>query len=327
VSELDAYFRAVEDVDAAAATGLVLALLEQGTPVERITAEVLAPAQVRVGQRWERGQWSVADEHAATAVTEAALAALTAAAGRRPLPLARHVLVACAEGEWHALPARMAATLAGSSGDRVTVLGPALPAEQLQRRLEQGDVDLVALSCTLATNLVGAARSVAAAHAAGVPVVAGGLAFGTTPLRAYAVGADAWAPDVAGLRSLRPDLVGRPTVIPTQVLLLEQVGDAALALAEARVRGALGSGQVTPDEAVEHLRHLARAAAAALLTRDPSVLDEAMGWIGAVGGCRLRQDVMALYAHVLADTVEPEAPAAAVLLRRAADGLAPARAS
>ena len=109
------YFRAIEAFDVHGANDLVIELLDEGTPMGRITTEVLAPAQVRVGQLWESGRWSVADEHVATSITEGALSALTHAAVPRRGAHTRHVAVVCVEGEWHSLPARMAAAVAGAS--------------------------------------------------------------------------------------------------------------------------------------------------------------------------------------------------------------------
>jgi methanogenic corrinoid protein MtbC1 len=53
----------VADVDAIGATDVVMDLLESGAAPAQITREVLGPAQVRVGELWEQGKWSVADEH------------------------------------------------------------------------------------------------------------------------------------------------------------------------------------------------------------------------------------------------------------------------
>ena len=185
------YFGAIEASDVHRASDLVLGLLDAGTSIGKITKEVLAPAQVRVGQLWQSGWWSVADEHVATSITERALSALTHAATPRRGVHTRHVAVACAEGEWHSLPARMAAAAAGATGEaRVTILGPSLPAEQLHHRLSAGDIDVLALSCTMPTNLIGAARCIAAAHDIGIPVIIGGRALGSLPLRAHAIGAD-----------------------------------------------------------------------------------------------------------------------------------------
>jgi methanogenic corrinoid protein MtbC1 len=235
---LERYFQTVVDVDAIGVTEIVMDLLESGAAPGKIIHEVLGPAQVRVGELWEQGVWSVADEHADPAVTETPLAALAAATTRRTTAQ-RHVVMAYAEGEWHTLPARMAASVVAAAGDvRVTMLGPSLPAEHLGRRLAAADVDLLALSCTLPTNLIGAARSIAAAHAAGVPVIAGGRAFGSTSRRAQALGADAWAANAPHLSGPVPGLTGIDREIPLEALLLDGVGEATVALACDRMVGA-----------------------------------------------------------------------------------------
>ncbi len=326
------YFRSVSNVDARAASDLVLELYDEGMPVGDITAGVLGPAQVRVGQLWEQGTWSVADEHAATAITESALSSLTyASAPPRPTTAEHHLLMACVEGEWHTLPARMAATVAAATGSvRVTVLGPSLPADQLGRRLASGDVDVLALSCTLPTNLLGAARCIAAAHDADVPVVVGGRAFGATPHRAYALGADAWAADPVVLQATPVERVGRTCDVSTEVLLLDGIDDSLVALAFDRLVAAFPRlSTMTPwqqDRTREDLRWMARHAAAALLTSDWTILDELFAWLTRLLGDRVPATVIAASAHLLADTVEPDAPQGAAGLRRAAAALEPPQA-
>lgn len=322
---LEAYFRTVTDVDEAEATRVVLTLLDEGTPLERITAEVLGAAQVRVGRLWEQGRWSVADEHAATAVTETALSALAAAARRRPSQQRRHVLLACAQGEWHTLPARMAATLAGTHDVRVTVAGPSMPADQLGRRLSAGDVDVLALSCTLPTNLLGAAHCVRAAHEAGVPVVAGGRAFGDTPRRALAIGADGWSARPAALATMPLAISGRDPRITPEMVLLDTVDDATvLAAYDLLVRAVPGLGAASAYEqgrTRESLRWMARFAGASVLVDDASILDDCFAWLGRVLDGRVPEPVAATAAHVVADRVQHFAPSGASALRQAADRL------
>lgn len=324
----EAYFSALAGVDATRASDVVLDLLYEGSPVDRITSEVLAPAQVRVGELWAQGRWTVADEHAATAVTETALSALSAATSRRRGTRPRHVVVACAEGEWHTLPARMAATVAASGEVRVTVLGPSVPADHLGQRLAAGDVDVLALSCTVPPNLLGAARCVRAAHQAGVPVIAGGRAFGSTPRRAHAVGADAWAADPGVLAGPTPPLAGRDPVISNEAELLDAVDDGTVAMAYERLLAAVPTQQHLPPlqqaRTREDLRWMVRFAGAAVVTSDETVLDEYLAWCGALlGGRTPRQDI-ATSALLVADTVEAFAPSGALLLRRAADRMVPA---
>ncbi len=324
---LERYFQAVAAVDAIGAIEIVMDLLESGAAPDQITHEVLGPAQVRVGDLWEQGVWSVADEHAATAVTETALAALAAATTRRTTAQ-RHVVMACAEGEWHTLPARMAASVVAAAGDvRVTMLGPSLPAEHLGRRLAAGDVDLLALSCTLPTNLIGAARSIAAAHAAGVPVIAGGRAFGLTFRRAQAVGADAWAADTPDLSGPVPGLTGIDREIPLEALLLDGVSDATVALAYDRMIGAFPRLEaMTPFQQArtrDDLRWMARFTAATVLTAEVTILDEFLSWLGRVLSSKV--PVLATSAHLVADVVEPQAPVGSSCCTRRPRGLSSVR--
>lgn len=317
------YFRVVAEFDVQRASDLVLELLDGGVPMERIITEVLAPAQVRVGGLWESGRWSVADEHVATSITEGALSALTHAATPRGVAHTRHVAVACVEGEWHSLPARMAAAIAGADSDlQVTMLGASLPSDQLRRRLSSGDIDALALSCTLPTNLIGAARCIAAAHDVDVPVIVGGRSFGRSPHRAEAVGADCWAVDARALMGPLPDLAGRPAQVSPEALLLDAVDDATISLAYDRMVGAFPrlSNLSTYQQARtrEDLRWMARFTAAALLTEDASIIEDLLRWLCGLLDGAVPASIITTSAHLLAETLEPEAASGAALLSNAA---------
>jgi methanogenic corrinoid protein MtbC1 len=326
----DDYFDALRRVDPAAASDHVLGLLDEGVPLATIVTDVLAPAQVRVGEMWEAGAWGVADEHAATAVTETALISLVAAAPPAPSRTrAPHVALACAEGEWHTQPARMAGAIAQAAGARVTLLGPSLPAAQLGRRLRAGDVDVLALSCTLPTNLLGAALCIREAHAAGVPVVAGGGAFAGRAARALAIGADAFAVSADALAGPVPALLGRSVDVPTEVFVLDgadrctldDVYEQLVALHPGLT--ALSAEQQTRTR--EDLQWMARFAAAAVLTGDRDVLDDFLAWTRRVLDAQVTPAVLATGAAVLAEAFDPVAPVGARLLRAAAAGPVPER--
>lgn len=153
--------------------------------------ELVGRAQHEVGRLWQSNTWTVAQEHIATGISESVLLAVGASVDE---PGDRgHVLVVCADGEWHLLPARLLAEELADAGFRVTFGGGSMPAEHLVDTVRDLTPDVVAVSCTLSLNLAGAARTVAAVHAAGRPALVGGAAFGTDPARASAVGADAWA--------------------------------------------------------------------------------------------------------------------------------------
>lgn len=156
---------------------------------------LLAAVQREVGSRWEDQSWSIADEHAATATVDLALAA-AALRIPAPEPPRGRVVVACAEEEWHVLPGRMLAEQLRARRWDVTFLGGSIPSDHLGAYLATHRPLAVALSCSIPIHLPGAWRSIDAARAAGVPVIAGGAAFGGTARRARAIGADAWAATV-----------------------------------------------------------------------------------------------------------------------------------
>ncbi|WP_233605807.1 B12-binding domain-containing protein [Micromonospora sp. Llam0] len=91
--------------DEVAALALAEELLAAGVPAESVLLDLIAPAQVQVGRWWQRNEWSVAQEHAATHVSELMVAAVTTWAA--PRPHRGRVIVACLDGEWHALPMRL----------------------------------------------------------------------------------------------------------------------------------------------------------------------------------------------------------------------------
>jgi methylmalonyl-CoA mutase cobalamin-binding subunit len=114
----------------------------------------------------------------------------------------RHVVVACAEGDDHSLPARMVAAYLTYVGWRVIFLGATLPADDLGAYLADEQPAVLLLSCSSTANLVGARACVRVSHDAGVPVVVGGRAFGAGPGRAQAIGADVWINDPTALDEL-----------------------------------------------------------------------------------------------------------------------------
>ncbi|MEV0897414.1 cobalamin-dependent protein [Actinoplanes sp. NPDC049802] len=185
------YLGLVADGDELAATRLITELLDHGVPAERIIVDLIGATQRRVGELWAANEWSVAREHAATAVSERAVA--TVAARTSPYPSRGRITLACVDGEWHGLPARMLAELLRLGGWRVDFLGASVPGRHLITHLHQTGPDAVALSCTIPTRLPRAHAAIAACRAAGVPVIAGGRGFGPGGRYAARLGAHAWA--------------------------------------------------------------------------------------------------------------------------------------
>lgn len=201
-------FRCLEALDPHRATHLIRDAVLGGESIQRLVTEVLAPAQHRVGERWQGGEWSIAQEHAATAIVDdlLGLLAVDVPRGRRGT-----VVLICAEGEWHVTPARMAALLWRADGWRVDFLGASTPPRHVRRTLGELRADLVAISCTLPLALPGAARVADALADLGLPVLGGGRAFGPDPHRAEALGFSGWAGSAVDAPALFERAMDRPT--------------------------------------------------------------------------------------------------------------------
>lgn len=302
--EVGALLDRFETADRQAAGALVEDLISDGLSLEEI-ADVLLPRLLReVGERWESGRWTVAQEHLASDAADRALTRLA----ERTTPtttVRRTLLVACAEGEWHTLAARVVGLCFQSAGWQVRLLGASVPAGQLVAAIYDTGPDLVAISCSLPANLPGAHRMIMAARETGTPVVVGGRAFGSDDRLARRLGAHGWAVSAMQLLSLAEepeDLLNGPTV---------EVGPAAadLAAIEAaeddivrRLSRELGMHYAEDGELASGGVWLLRTLKSALLCNEPTMLTEQLSW----------QDRRAALGHALGSTVLGEALAAAL---------------
>jgi methanogenic corrinoid protein MtbC1 len=281
---LDKYTSAALAGDRTGAAELAAGLVRAARTPEQLITRLLAPSQVDVGNRWLERMCSVGAEHTATFVTESILASITV--GLEPLVPVGRIIMVCAEGEWHGLPARMASELLMLQGWRVTYLGPATPAAHLRAYLADAEADAVGVSCSITANLPGAARTVHVARQLGFTVLAGGQAFGNSSRRARAIGADGWAPaidehfDLDALvwpRGAEPDPDGEWALIDHD----------RLEVTRRAMRWLSSHGHDTWIDSSDWLEHVAsdvedvvRHASAALLCDDVTVLRDHRRWLG-----------------------------------------------
>lgn len=275
--------------DSRRGAGQVLRMLDDGVPAETIITDLLAPAQREVGERWHRNELGVADEHLVTGVTESALHAL---AGAETVPgTTGLVVVACAEGDWHALSARMFAEQLRGRGVVVAFLGPSTPADHVARFVKRHRPDALAISCSLPIFYGGIARLTDVAHGFGVPVLAGGRALHDAPERADRLGVDAYAEDIdealatlAGWRKRPPVLRPDATPLPVDAIELEgragELGAAAFGELVRRFPPLAGYDAQQVARTREDLVFIVQFVAAALLVDDPSVLTTFLDWLG-----------------------------------------------
>jgi len=306
--------------DATSAVRLALSLLDQGASTESVVVDLLGAAQLESGQRWLRNQWSVADEHVVSGVTQRSLDAIANSA--QPGVASGSVVVACAEGDWHSLPAQMFAEVLRSHGFAVSFLGASTPASHVARHLARVRPDALVVSCNLAPFFAGVTTLADAAHLTGTPVIAGGGALQSGPVRALRLGADAWAPDVAAAVATLHEWVGdRPSLSPDPVAF--DGAAMALELDSSRLASAALNSMTTTrpwmsaftteqlTRTREDLDFMVRFVAAARLVADPSVLMEFLDWLHSLLGAR-GIPAVALVAGLealapLVDSIDPKA--------------------
>jgi len=155
--------------------------LRQGAPVDALHDLVIRAAQRELGDRWERREITVAQEHMATAIAQLSLAALFERAPASPR-IGKKVLIACVEGELHDVPARLVADVLELAGFEIRYLGASVPHAQLVGAALQEHPDAIGLSVTTSSNLSALRTAVARLREAGAaPVFVGGLALDRAP--------------------------------------------------------------------------------------------------------------------------------------------------
>ena len=275
--------------DRSEAVRLTTDLVEEGFSLPTILTEVIGAAQCEVGRRWQRAELTAADEHLVTGISHAALAALSSNGHRR----ASHgtAVVACAEGDWHALPSQMFAESLRATGLGVLHLGASVPAADVGALLERRRPDGLVVTCNLPLSYLGVARLADAAHHYGVPVLAGGRAL--TPERALTLGADAWAADVTraaeilrAWRRSRPDVPAPPVDLePAAVELTRRAAGLAERASDALL-GAFPAMASYDDRQRDHTREdlaaIVRFLGAARLVDDDEVFTSFTSWLEEV---------------------------------------------
>jgi len=178
----DALRQALDDLDEPAAQVVLDRLLADFT-VETVLREVVVPYLHELGERWRRGEVSIAAEHFASHVVRGRLTGLARGWGKGRGPMA---LLACAPHELHDLGLLVFGIVLNRGGWRVEYLGADTPMLETIQVAAQTRPDLVIIASTTRKRLA-AARAELVALAEVAPLALAGA--GATTSIAYQVGA------------------------------------------------------------------------------------------------------------------------------------------
>jgi methanogenic corrinoid protein MtbC1 len=180
------------------AFGVIELARAEGMGIRTLYLEVFQPAMRQIGRLWQDNRITVADEHLATAITQASMARLYEELFRsspEPGPL---LVAACADQERHELGLRMICDVLEMEGWDTVFLGASVPVEDLVEMVRVRRPQVVALSASIAPH-VGrvreAIRAIRETEGASPLIAVGGRAFIDDPDLAQRLGADLTAKD------------------------------------------------------------------------------------------------------------------------------------
>jgi methanogenic corrinoid protein MtbC1 len=286
----DQYWMTLAQPDAEAAYTVVEDVIAAGTPVADALTEIVARSQRWIGEHWASADWSVGQEHAATAVSEVVLQRVMAQLPPldESLPL---VLVTCAERESHSLPALVVAASLRSWGWPAEYAG-SLTSEALAERIAELEPAAVLISASLTSSLTRLARQIATITDADIPVIVGGSAFDPAGDRAMRLGATAYAGTPAEARTVLQAIPGvvrqEHAAAEHEAYRLERNADDLARDAVDRTLRKVGSpaGAFTPDHwsvvLATFTPHLVATIAGGVLLADRTVPETARSWLEQV---------------------------------------------
>ena len=136
--------RALDDFDEGAAQAVFDRLLSDFTLTTTLR-DVVIPYLRQLGERWERGEVTIAQEHFATNVIRGRLTGLARGWGDGHGPRA---IVACPPDELHDLPVLIFGIVLNRSGWRIDYFGASTPVDELVRVVGRSRPELVVIAAT-----------------------------------------------------------------------------------------------------------------------------------------------------------------------------------
>ncbi len=194
--------------DGCGAWNVVEAALAAGAELDEVYVDIIAPAMVSIGRRWEGGELDVAVEHRATGIAWRLVGRL----GPRFLRRGRSrgaVVLGTPVGERHSLPIALLADLLRNAGWMVSDLGADLPSRAFAHAaLQAPSLRAVGVSVSTSARLEAAVQVISELRDVvdELPILVGGGAVRDAD-HAAALGADGWAPDGRALVDLLDRLV------------------------------------------------------------------------------------------------------------------------
>lgn len=199
---LDAMIRA----DHAGATDLAGHALAEGIAPDRLIADVLDPALVRLGELWEQESVSLTQTFVAAKIAEDVLQRCMPDAATSPLPCKGRVVIGNIEDDFHSLGRRIVVAFLRPAGWEIHDLGNDVTAAQFVDKALEVNAAVVAVSAMMQTTAMNICKLRALIDSAGLAgrlkLAVGGAVFNWRPDLVAEVGGDGTARNAAGADAL-----------------------------------------------------------------------------------------------------------------------------
>jgi 5-methyltetrahydrofolate--homocysteine methyltransferase len=187
----------------------VQAALDAGIDASRILNEGMIAAMAEVGRLFEEGEYYVPEMLISARSMQAGLAVLKPHLMQANVKSAGKVVAGTVKGDLHDIGKNLVCMMLEGAGFEIHDLGTDVPPEKFVAAVQEGEVDIVALSALLTTTMPNMKTTIEALREAGlrerVKVIIGGAPV--TEGYAQQIGADGYSPDASRAVSLAKSLL------------------------------------------------------------------------------------------------------------------------
>jgi 5-methyltetrahydrofolate--homocysteine methyltransferase len=205
----DIYKGVLEGDVAVTEAGVTQALEAKNEPAEILNQGMIA-AMKEVGRLFEEGEYYLPEMMIAARAMQAGLALLKPLLVDSGVEPTGKIVVGTVQGDLHDIGKNLVSMMFEGAGFAITDLGTDVAPEEFVAAIQEGDVDVVALSALLTTTMLSMKATVDAISAAGlrenVKVIVGGAPV--TQEFAEKIGADGFAPDASSAVTMTESLLG-----------------------------------------------------------------------------------------------------------------------
>ncbi len=203
-----AYLEAMKLGSGRAADKVLQNALDTKITVNDIYLDLFQPTGYEIGNLWQRNEFTVAQEHLATAIIERQMGEMHPYF--RPLQeKSKTLVIGCVDKEQHRVGARMVADFFEQDGWTVYYLGATVPTEHFISMAKEVKADLIGLASQLIYTLPAVSefiRELDRKGMGGIPVMVGGMAHAQQPQLAKSLGVRFSAVDAREAVRLANDL-------------------------------------------------------------------------------------------------------------------------